>query len=120
MPARKANFVAEQVQLISRVDLPSGERHNVVIADDEKRNLEKIAEKLESLAFSGRYPVRMYVGNVGLRTEIRESRLSEFSVIEPGSSFRPADRASFFPSGILNAKIAIRCEGMFVNLRGAK
>lgn len=120
MPGRKANFIAEQVQLMSRVDLPTGERHNVVIADDEKRNLDKITEKLEGLAFSGRYPVRMYIANVGLRTEIRESRISEFAVIEPGSSFRPTDRSAFFPSGILNAKIAVRCEGMFVIVRGAK
>jgi hypothetical protein len=120
MPARKANFIAEQVQLVSRIDLPAGERHNVIIADDEKRNLDRIAEKLEGLAFSGRYPVRMYVGNVGLRTEIRESRLSEFAVIEPGSSFRPADRSAFFPGGALKTKVALQCEGAFVSTRGAK
>lgn len=97
MPTRKANYIGEQIQLISRIDLPQGRQHVVVLADDEKRNVDKIAEKLESLAFSGRYPVRMLIGNAGLRTEIRESRRPEFAVIEPGSSFRPVDRSFFFP-----------------------
>lgn len=120
LPARKANFIAEQIQLVSRIDLPAGERHNVVIADDERRNLEKIVEKLEGLAFSGRYPVRMFVGNVGLRTEIRESRISEYAVIEPGTSFRPADRSAFFTSKVSSSKIVARCEGAFVTVRGTK
>ncbi|MDZ4082430.1 MAG: hypothetical protein U1E10_05810 [Bdellovibrionales bacterium] len=139
MPQRKANFIGEQVQLLSRIDLPSGERHTIVVADDEKRNVDMISEKLEGLAFSGRYPVKMLVGNAGLRTEIRESRRPEFGAIEPGKSFRPVDRSLFFPSFSLvaensasiphqsvdptvknSAMVVLQCEAMFVKVRGSK
>lgn len=120
MPSRKANYIFEQVQLLSRIDLPVGQLHTVTIADDEQRNIEKISAKLEALAFSGRYPVRMYIANAGLRTEVRDSRLSEFAKIEPGSSFKPVDRQHFFPqfsdSSKTSTPVAGRCEASFAKV----
>ena len=122
MPGRKANYINEQVQLLSRINLPVGELHTVIIADDEQRNIEKISAKLEALAFSGRYPVRMYIANAGLRTEVRDSRHSEFAKIEPGSSFRPADRKHFFPvfADTSSVNFAAKCEASFVKVGVAK
>lgn len=97
MPERKANFLAEQAAELARVDLPKGENHMMVIADDEQRNLERITNRLTSLANSGRYPVEFLIGNAGLRSEIRASIRPEFAKLRPEGSIKPALIYHFTP-----------------------
>lgn len=129
MPERKANFLVEQAQELARVDLPNGRYHSMIIADDEQRNLERIAGRIAALSNSGKLPIEFVLGNAGLRSEIRTSIRPEFAMIRPEGSFKSTVISSFSPApvskagldgnvGQMNSRILSfgQCEATFVSV----
>lgn len=133
MPERKSNFLVEQASELARVDLSNGKRHTIIVAEDEQRNLERIATRLSALSNSGRFPIEFVLGNAGLRSEIQRSIRPELAVIRPEGSFKPTQLIHFTPDPngesyfeerqvpvdrskamLLPLTLVGRCEGTFV------
>lgn len=110
---RKAAVVEEILLSLSRVEAPPGRLHSVMVADDEVRNLERIASVFQKIAFGNHVRVRMTLASLALKSEIRVSPRPEFAVIEPASSiFKSVPRENLFslirPPGVIRT-----CEGLF-------
>lgn len=113
---RKANVVEEILLSLSRVETPEGKLHTVMVADDEVRNLERIASVFQKIAFGNHVRVRMTLASLALKSEIRASIRPEYAVIEPASSiFKSVARESLFPSYVRTPAVIRTCEGLFLS-----
>lgn len=97
MAERKGNFLLEQIRALTDVDLPVGAKHEIIVADDEQRNVQRFVEIFRRVAYAAQNPIQLVLGNSGLRTDIRESILTEHSVIESEGSFRSTGKWNLFP-----------------------
>lgn len=128
VPERKAALVDDLLESIRRIPLPNGEKHEVLVADDDQLNLEAIAKVFRSKAFGNRLSARMILVNAGNVKEVRESSRPEVSYIEPGSKTFVSLKSELYFLGMAKAMARIRsqesstepvnlakrtCEGLF-------
>lgn len=114
MSVRKANLIDEMLTQLVRVNLPDGELHSFMYADDEPAILERVAGVFRKIAFGSHTPVRMTLANSGLKSQIRASALPEFAVIEPNDSvFRTGHREALLPKAAMIKADGPTCRLLF-------
>lgn len=76
-------------------------RHSLVFLDDNQTTIQLVSALFERLAMSRRYPIKFVIGNLGLASEVRQSRRPQFYVITKYGKHRPAKPIEVFgePAG---------------------